>query len=295
MSANVVPDFWFLSFADSRLRGPLRRIRRQAHSMGVFGDHVHVWTEQDLDESFRERMRDHLVPGSRGYGFWAWKPQVILQIFREMPEGDVLLYVDAGCHLNPKGVPRLLEYRELAREHGLVTFQARALGEAAKTDPALHFLPDAEWSKGDLLDFFGVRGKDEVLRTGQMGGGIFLVRKCAQTHAFFEEFRSVFYDHFELCDDSPSVSPNLPGFHENRHDQSVLSLLCKRNRSFSLSCAEYSPIGDFIPKDRSIDPAEWPTSWHDLRNRPIWARHDKGGWRALIPDSVKKLVRRILR
>ncbi len=34
-----------------------------------------------------------------------------------------------------------------------------------------------------------------------------------------------------LFDDSPSASPNLPGFVENRHDQSVWSLICKTHGS----------------------------------------------------------------
>jgi hypothetical protein len=32
---------------------------------------------------------------------------------------------------------------------------------------------------------------------------------------------------YHLIDDSPSVIPNYPSFHENRHDQTLISLLSR--------------------------------------------------------------------
>ena len=269
-------DFWFLSFANTslggRIRNPSVRIRKQAEAMGVFGDRIRVWNENDLDGKFRDKMKDHLIPGSRGYGYWCWKPQIVLQLFREMEEGDVLLYTDAGCHLNPRGIPRLMEYFDLAKEHGIVAFQARTMDT-----PPRHFLLDRDWSKGDLLDFFNVRKDLAILETGQLGGTSFLVCKSKEMEEFFVEFRNVFEDHFALCDNSPSISPNLLGFKENRHDQSVFSLLGKKQGIFSLSSMEYDPMngGD---------------DWSCMMHYPIWSKHDKGGVRSLSPNWIKRIV-----
>ena len=267
---------YFLTFADSHLggsiRNPRKRIRRQAESMGVFGENIYVLTEQDLDDDFRERMKEHLVFGSRGYGYWCWKPQIVLQILREMDIGDIVLYADVGCHLNPKGLSRLREYFELAKKHGIVAFQSRTNGSQPK-----HFLKDREWCKGDLLEFFGVRNDHSVIETGQLGGTAFLVCKKQETEEFFIEFRNFFYDHFNLCDDSPSITENLSGFVENRHDQSVFSLLGKKYGIFSLSSCEYD--SKYI-NDGQLDVAAYP----------IWAKHDKGGWRSLFPSWFKNLV-----
>lgn len=272
----MIDDFWFLSFADSRLggmiRNPVKRIRHQAEAMDVFGDRIRVWTEFDLDADYRERMKEHLVPGSRGFGYWCWKPQIVLQVMREMREGDVVLYADIGCHLNPRGIKRLGEYHRMAKRHGIVAFQART-----KDDPPRHFLVDGDWSKGDLLDFFGVRGNKDVTGTGQLGGGVFLVCKSRSTEDFFGKFAEIFAGHFELCDDSPSKAPNLPGFVENRHDQSVFSLLGKAHGVFSLSAHEYDPMtpgGD----------------WSCMAEYPVWSKHDKGGLRSLFPNSLKRVV-----
>jgi hypothetical protein len=291
--------FWFLSFANSALdgliRSPLKRIRRQAEAMGVFEDRIRVWTENDLDEDFRVKMKDRLIPGSRGYGYWCWKPQIVLQLLREMKDGDVLLYADAGCHLNPRGIPRLMDYFNLAREHGIVAFQARSMDGSRKDDLTQHFLPDGEWCKGDLLDNFGVRDNAAVVNTGQLGGTAFLVRRDAGAERFFMEFRQVFYDRFELCDDSPSKSPNLPGFVENRHDQSVLSIFGKTAGVFSLSCAEYALVNEYSPKTEKGRRDIWPKTWGDLTDFPIWTRHDKGGVRSLFPCWFKTAVHWVTR
>jgi hypothetical protein len=113
-----------------------------------------------------------------------------------------------------------------------------------------------------------------------MGGGIFLVKKSAAAVRFFEEFRQVYFDRYELCDDSPSISPNLPGFIENRHDQSIFSLLVKRNGVYTLSSKEYDPMngGD---------------DWSPMERYPIWAKHDKGGIRSLFPNWFKRIVHKL--
>jgi hypothetical protein len=275
---------YLLSFADSRLgfylRNPRERLQRQAEAMGFFGDRIKIWTEADLDGDFREKMKSHLIHGSRGYGYWCWKPQIVLQLLREMNEGDILLYVDVGCHLNPEGIDRLKEYFELAEKYGIVGFQARQIDDALHNDFSTHFLLDREWCKGDLLDYFGVRHNSSIVNSGQIGSGIFLVKKSAAAVRFFEEFRQVYFDRYELCDDSPSISPNLPGFIENRHDQSIFSLLVKRNGVFTLSSLEY-------------DPKNGRTDWSSWMSYPIWAKHDKGGVRSLFPNWFKRIVHKL--
>ena len=284
-------NIWFLSFADSRLKGPLKRIRCQARAFGFAEERTLIWTEHDLDPDFREKMKDHLIPGSRGYGYWCWKPQIILQALAKMSDGDILLYADAGCHLNPKGQKRFEEYVRMANEHGLLAFQSRSPKGTKEPDPRYHFLPEGQWTKGDLLDHFGVRNNTAILTTGQIGAGILVVKKCNEMHDLFTRFRTVFLEHFELCDDTPSRSPNLPGFQENRHDQSVFSILLKlENRYPTLSSDEYTPCRSFAPAEYRNDASWGGLSFAELADKPVLAKHDKGGWRSLIPRPVKRLI-----
>ena len=282
-------DLWFVTFGDTRLSEARRRIQRQAQKMGVFGDRIRIFDENSLDADFCEKMKGRLIPGSRGFGYWCWKPQIILQVLREMPEGDVLLYADIGCHLNPKGRKRLEEYRQYAVEHGIVAFQSRALGEAARSDLSLHFLPERQWTKMDLLQYFGVSGRRDILDSGQMGGTI-VAAATAATRRFMEEWRECFYEHFELVDDTPSKLPNAPDFVENRHDQSVFSVLCKKKGVFSLSSGEYAHIRSYMPigGDESI----WPEYWKEMVQFPVHARRDLGKYTKMVecPDWLKPIL-----
>lgn len=282
-------DFWFVTFGDSRLKEARRRIQKQAKKMGVFGERIRIFDENSLNADFCEKMKEHLIPGSRGFGYWCWKPQIILQVLREMPEGDVLLYCDIGCHLNPKGLKRLEEYRQYAIAHGIVAFQSRALGEAARNDLSMHFLPERQWTKMDLLEYFGVAERRDVLDSGQMGGTIVAAAR-ADTRRFMEEWRACFYEHFEFVDDTPSKLPNFPDFIENRHDQSVFSVLCKKHGVFSLSSGEYAHIRCYMPEGG--DESLWPEYWKEMKRFPVHARRDLGRYTKLVecPDWLKPIL-----
>ena len=285
-------DFWLATFGDSRLTQSRKRIRIQAEKMGVFGNRIRIFSEKDLDADFCYRLRDHLVPGSRGFGYWCWKPQVILQTMREMSEGDILLYVDIGCHLNPNGLKRLEEYRKFAIEHSIVAFQSRALGDAARTDFNLHFLPERQWSKMDLFQHFGLANSREVLDSGQIGATVAIVQRNIRALRLIKAWRQCYYDHFELIDDSPSVLRNAPDFVENRHDQSVFSLLCKKGGAYLLSSGEYAHIRMYMPDGG--DEKLWPEYWSELKQYPVHARRDLGKYTKLVecPDWLKPILGR---
>ncbi|MDR0868865.1 MAG: hypothetical protein LBP75_10415 [Planctomycetota bacterium] len=204
----------FCAFADSRLKMSLRRIGQQAEQMRTY-DAIYLYDETRLDADFYARFRDKFP--LRGFGYWAWKPQIILQTLAQMDDGDILHYADAGCHLNPhwQAVERLNEYFALTAASGILAFAQSS-----------RFL-EKDWTKGDLLDYFKVRDREDICRSAQILSGCFLVKKCPASLAIVEKFRQVFDRNFSLVDDSPSKSANLDGFVEHRHDQSVWSILAK--------------------------------------------------------------------
>ena len=68
--------------------------------------------------------------------------------------------------------------------------------------------------------------------------GCFFIKKGEKSFKFLNEWFDVFNNRFDLVDDTPSKTKNLKGFIENRHDQSVFSLLCKKYKLYSLSAYE---------------------------------------------------------
>lgn len=255
-----------------------------------FFDGIDMLTEKDLPVGFRERFKCKLIPGSRGFGYWSWKPEVILAALDKMHLGDCLLYVDAGCHLNIRGRKRLLEYFEIVKkqETGMVAFQANPPNQANSSlrhdGRKLFDQPNYRWIKGDLLDFVEVRDDLSVVNDQAIGAGIILVRKCSKATMIIQEWQQVIRERFDLLDDTPSVSPNLPGFIEHRHDQAIFTLLCLKHGVKTLSAYEY-----WYPAKGS---KRLKPDWDALGQFPIHAKRDKD--LGLVRNTTGRVKRRIV-
>ena len=210
---------YFLSFADSRMQTAAERIAEQAKQMGVFED-VFVLNETLLGDDFKRKWQQVLQPGVRGFGYWCWKPYIILKTLEKLSDNDILLYCDAGCHLNPKGLTRLLCYFEQLRND--------ALGIKAFTAHySLIDVKERRWTKGSIFDFFDCRNKTSVTDSAQIAATQVMIRKCYRSMDFVNEWYDAICKDFALIDDTPSKSKNLSGFIEGRHDQSIFSVLFK--------------------------------------------------------------------
>jgi hypothetical protein len=277
---------FFLSFADSRMSDALARIRSQAEGMYCY-DHIVVADQSYLNIDFRERYKDKLANKVRGYGYWCWKPQVILQLLDQVNDGDIIQYTDAGCHLNTNGKLRLLEYFDLTEqsESGILAFTAVP---PEFHDPAVS-LPDlreCRWCKADLFEFLNVIDNKSVTHSPTIGATIIFVKKNKNSQAIIRQWLNVIEASFSLIDDSPSKSNNLPEFVEHRHDQSIFSILCKLNHVALVSSYEYG-----YPSKHSSAP-----DWKILKSYPIHARRDKGlSFSMRVVDILKKIDRRLRR
>lgn len=273
----------FLTFADSRMKASAKRITNQAKSMEVY-ERIISANEFDLDTAFRKSFKSRLILGSRGFGYWCWKPQIILQILDKMDDGDLLQYTDVGCHMNKKGRKRLLDYFALTEnsELGVLAFQAIPPTPPLQFDDRQLFdLPDFKWAKGDLLDYFGVRNGKNLINSQTIGATVIFFKKSDSSVNLVKKWQKVIYDDFALIDDTPSKSPNIPGFIEHRHDQAIFSLLCKLNHIHTISAYEY-----WYPKRES--PME--PDWEALSDFPIHARRDKDFG---LQDRIIKKIRRV--
>lgn len=97
------------------------------------------------------------------------------------------------------------------------------------------------------------------------GCHVFL-KKNPLTESLIRDWLHVFYDHLHLADNTPSASPNLPGFVENRYDQSIFSILCKLRGITTLDGSE-----------------TYAENWEQLSLFPFQDRRDMG-----IPRAGKK-------
>ena len=238
----------FITFGSAQYEPTLRRIESQAKTSGWFST-VIAYRERDISASaskewiFRPENR-------RGFGYWLWKSEFILRRLREIPDNDYLVYCDAGCTVNAKGVRRWNEYKTLISPEtnkDLLCFQMRHL--------------DIHWTKAETIRICGVDTLDaSVLHTGQIIGGILVLRNTAELRDFYEGRRRLLLENLQIIDDSPSPGGEQKGFREHRHDQSVMSLSIK---------SLYKTRAVLIPDETF--PSGTPPDWKKLCHIPFLA------------------------
>lgn len=246
------------TFANHYMTKGFPRFREQAESMHTF-DEIIFYTQKDLGKDIKKLYGRYYFPYARGYGYWSWKPYLLSKTLDKMEEGDVLLYADLGCFFNPKGQERLSEYYKLVEESSSGILGFRSYEESYNGMPE-NVNYEYQLTKGDVFDYFRVRNDKTYTHTTQVEATVIFIRKCAQSTAFIEEWYKVICDDTTLITDMPSRSENLEGFVDNRHDQSIYSILAKKYNISTLSTNEIFPKGQ---------------DWKLLDNYPILAIRDK--------------------
>jgi hypothetical protein len=191
------------TFATDDFRGSAEVLRHTALDAGG-ADAAFVYTEADIAAFFAEHPG--LLPGSRGHGWWAWKPWCILETLRRVGPGDVVVYVDAGAT-----VERPLAGWAGAAEHVLLF----RLGGHVLDDRT-----NATWTKPELFAAMG-RDSDEVRGAVQVNAGVQVYRNTPEAVAFAREYLA-WCVRRHVVDDSTAFAGT---FRDHRHDQSVLSVL----------------------------------------------------------------------
>ncbi len=227
----------FVSFASTNMKDSLDRIGRQAHSMGVFDD-VYLYTEEDLPEYGKTRCKEIIekTGTKKGYAYWCWKSIIINDLLAKMQEGEVLIYSDAGTHLNNNGVGKLKEYIDMAIQNDIWVVELEDIH------------PIKKWCKKDTIDYFVEHIVQEdslsefmnLLNEPQLEAGTIILIKNEYTVNLMKQWEYLMSEeNLHLFDDSPSVASNYPEFKEHRHDQSVLSLLLKANHYSSTDTSHF--------------------------------------------------------
>lgn len=206
-------NIYLCAFANIELMPSIIRFHNQAKESNFF-DNIFIYNEYNLpkDEKFETLLSHKLVP-SRGFGYWCWKPFIILKTLENLKDGDILVYADIGCHINKEGEKRFYEYLDIVIEHKILCFKS-------------HWV-EAHYTKSDLFDYFDKLKDKNIIYTPQIPSGFVVFEKNDINLEFVNKWLQVFYDDFSLVDATPSKLTNLDGFIENRHDQSVFSILSK--------------------------------------------------------------------
>ena len=217
------------TFADGK-KYTSKRIEKEAEKSDYF-DHVIAYSPFDLTNSWSHEEVGKLyfdtkfvTKASPGYGYWTWKPYIILKALCENCEnGDVLVYTDSGCTVQPFMTSKMMEYvNGVAGDTPILAF------------PLLY--KEKIWSKGDLIDrvFYNTTTEERKISLNsssyQFTASTIILRKCKEVIEFVKEWHTIAQEKgHRYIDDSKSLNHKDEKVAENRHDQSIFSLLCKKN------------------------------------------------------------------
>ena len=217
-------NIWALSFGGGGQNyiDAVNRITREFRTNTTQFDKIVAKTDADLkqDPEFWPRHGKFIDANTRGYGYWLWKPYLIMKTLEIMNDGDILFYVDSGCELLPNE-NNDLEIKKLAKscDKNLILYTMYIAGE------------EKQYNKMDLVNTIisDADQKTKVMNRKQNTATIIIMKKTDQTYEFASEWYSICCKYSNI-DDSPSREANDPSFIEHRHDQSVFSLLTKSGK-----------------------------------------------------------------
>jgi hypothetical protein len=169
----------------------------------------------------------------RGFGYWIWKPEVIRLKLHQVPPDDLVLYLDAGCQINPKGISRFNRYIELAKRSGMLCFYLNGSNYTI-----------GQWTKANLLRHFEIKLGDPILSMPQVEAGVSFYKHSKSTLNLVKLWSDILcLENHHFVDDSPSRAVESQQFIEHRHDQSVFSLIHYMYRwGTSIRNENYFPI-----------------------------------------------------
>ena len=216
----------FVSYADKNFAQSKKRIMHEAKSSRWF-DNIKIFSENSLGRDFCRKFSS-ILSEPRGGGYWIWKLDVLEQAFQSCSLGDIIVYCDAGCHINHLGSQRFQEYIEMlyASDYGFLSFQLTH--------------PEKNYTTKECFEHFQVPVESEIRTSSQILSGVIIARKCDHSLSLIEGFRTALLKNPLIITDHYNHSQDI-GFLDHRHDQSMLSILRKQYGSILIPDETWFP------------------------------------------------------
>lgn len=241
----------FATYGDDNFTNSKKRLIQEAKQFGEF-THIQSYDQNDLPKQFREEYKS-ILNLKRGGGYWIWRPIILNQALKKLKEGEYLVYLDAGSHLNNLGKKRFFEYIKLLEDskYGVLSIQM-----SGKRGPG-NFEKEKVWTTKQIFEKLGVDLDSEIANSGQYLGGVLIMKKCDHLNKYMTKYSSFILKYPELCTDKFNSQDQHPEFKENRHEQSISSIIRKQMGSVVIDADEswMTPFG----KGESLKYPFWAT------------------------------------
>ena len=202
----------FITYGDKSFNLQKKHLLNLAVKSTLF-DEVLGYDQNDIDTNFYNKYSE-IFNYNKGGGYWIWKYQIITQSLRELQNGDMLIYSDSGSSLNVKGKKRFYEYLEMLKEsdHSTIRFQVDYL--------------EKYWATKEIFKYFNIDIDSQIANSKQFLAGHIIMKKNDLLLEQLDVFKKLLeYDKYLITDKYDSEQ--IDGFQQNRHDQSIFSVISK--------------------------------------------------------------------
>jgi len=222
---------YFVTFGNNDFKNQTIRLKQQAESTGWF-DNVIIENQTTINEFYSDH-KNFIDSNPRGYGYWIWKPYVILRLLLNINDNDYIFYTDAGASIINHKQDKLSDYITILdnSDKPILTFGAQ--------------YQEKQFQKRVLLDHFNLIHDYHFLESSQVESGIIICKKNKFVIDFFKQWLELCLEnhHIFVTDE---INEESNDFIEHRHDQSILSILCKINKTPIICCNEAYGMGPFF-------------------------------------------------
>jgi len=175
-------------------------------------DVVHNCGPEDIEKTHLEEHKE-LFKYAKGFGNYFWKPYIIKKVLDQVKDNEYLVYADSGT-VFLKNIKPLLQYME-SKNQSIFCFKLPLI--------------EKQWTKRDTLILMDC-DEERYTESRQITGNFIIIKKTPQSISFVNDYLSHCSDYRIISDAENTMGePNYPEFIAHRHDQSVLSLLCKKH------------------------------------------------------------------
>jgi len=225
-----------LSFADEKFANAQTRLEKNRVKFGYADSHLMAGPD-DLQASDLFTANPQFDPSQKGFGYWLWKPFLMLRALQQLPPGGVLLYLDTDDGLE-------VDCREVL------------LALHSRHDVILNLTNSAPAIERTKRDAFVAMHRDTPFyhEQPQIEAGFISVKNTPRGRAFLEEWFS-WCRQFSLISDEPSrLAPEHDEFCFHRHDQALLNLL-----SFDPGVCRSRELSGYIRQNLTWTPSSHST------------------------------------
>tara|TARA_B100001094_G_C18017817_1_gene713528 strand:+ start:116 stop:841 length:726 start_codon:yes stop_codon:yes gene_type:complete len=227
----MMQSIHLITYGNEMYEKSKKRLLAEATNSQWF-DTITICGPETLTMPFKNEFRE-ILNKPRGAGYWIWKFDIIKQQLNKLVYNDILVYTDAGCSINIHGETRFNEYIAILNKsnESIISFQ-------------MHHI-DKKYTAKQLFCHFNMNVHDDNANSGQFMATIMIMKNTEKMMNIIDECINVLRTDSLLVTDYYNTLGQCDDFIDNRHDQSILSLVRKKCGSIIIPDETYfKPFGN---------------------------------------------------